>query len=276
MDIFKILFGGYVKGLLDLSNDLFRDTFKTAMQIETSISSVNVWMLYMTIAGFAFGILTVKILHKLLGVYVFNIDGDSTTSPAEYVKLYIKAIITIFSFTFLYSFMVDIVMEFFANIYKILNITYNTSILTDIINTADPLKYILCFIYLICMVALQINIYMNGITIFILRLGIPLATISMIDGNNNKFTATMNIVYKLIITIIAQLTLFSLSVAVLGNGDPKQNSMFISIGFMLVAFGIVQNFGELFAMGAGSGIMRKGVNVAREVWQTSKIIIGGK
>lgn len=275
MDIFKIMFGGLLPELVKQVSSMFSSSLQMALNIETLIPAVDFQKVYLYIAGFAFGLLTFNILKKMFGIYVAKIEGDSGTSPLEYLKSYAKAVIVIYSFNFLYTYFTKITVSLYDGISNIIVISNNITLLDTLVSNTSGATYIMLFIYVVCLLVLQVMLFMNGITILILKLGIPLACTTIADGSNNKFTATMSIIGKLILTTFAQLVVFNLSLITLSSSVVFVG-LFISIGLMAGAFKMEKQFTELFAASAGSGVLRSGINVTREIWQTTKLLRGGK
>lgn len=169
------------------------------------ISDATVMGLYNVIAGFAIVLLTVKLLWKLFNVYVTGTEGNADTSPKDYLILYVKAIIIIFSFTRLYGLLVGVAVDLLDALLSAINWTFSPTI------TNSTLFLILMIVYVVMFIILYIQCVMQGVRMLVLRIGIPLACVSLIDGSSGSYKAHIQKFYQTALTVIVQICLMEVS-----------------------------------------------------------------
>lgn len=213
---------------------------------------------------------TLKIVKKIFDTYILNIDGDSGVSVERMLLGYIKALIIMFSFTYLYKIFADISIEFTNEILDAVGLSVFPSLMDILANfmTRGIFMIVGLLIFFGLYICLIYQFIKRGLEMFILRLGVPLAVTGLIDSDNGVFAPYIKVFIQNSLTVVIQLSLLKLGLGVLANGN-----IFFGIGAMGMSLKTPQ-FLQQFMIGiGGSNINMMQINSSLSMVRSlSKII----
>lgn len=242
------------------NNTMFQSAFKNVFYIEDTIGLDGGLLstIQMLIFGFATTLLTLKLLHKLFGIYIIGVDGDNTVSPLEYFKSYMKGLIVIAVSTIVYGWFIDIITDFTQQIIDIVGMNGFNIITGDFFKNALSGAFLL--VYCIFMVILYINFMLNGIRMLFLRLALPFACVGLIDNDNGIYSIFIKKMTQTAITASVQIVLVQISLIpmyVQGPSDSYFIPLITAIAILSYSLKITTDLNEIFLAGAASGAGQK-------------------
>lgn len=209
-------------------------------------------------------LLTMKLLHKLFGIYIIGVDGDSTVSPIEYFKSYLKGLFIIVSFTVIYGWLIDIIIDFSQKMMDTIGGNGFNIITGDFFKNA--LSGLFLLVYCIFMVVVFINLMINGIRMLFLRLALPFACVGLIDNDNGIYAVFIKKITQTAITALAQVAMVQMSLFpmyVSGTGDII--ALVTSIAILSYSIKVTTDLNEIFLVGVSSGAGQKLSATARGI-----------
>lgn len=189
--IIVYLLGWLTQAILNWISGVYTSMFYLAFAIEISFrnigSAFDIGGLYNAIYVIAISILVMFFVKKMLETYMMWSNGDPDENPLNVLLGFIKAMIVMICFGFIYTQFVNI----FYGIYNNLMIG-----MTGSIESAVPeyknlgLNVFGAFLYLIIAVQITLLYFQfltRGVEMLILRLGIPFASIGLLNANGRCF-----------------------------------------------------------------------------------------
>lgn len=248
-------FDGVMLWLLDgmLHVELLMDAAVSGVVTNTVISDVYQFI-YMT-AG---GLLVLKFLFKGFEIYILWRDGDPENSPQDMLIGSIQGTVVMLVFPYLYDVMAEITLWFATGIMERLDLsTGGTFHVTDFqIAGKSIVLLIMALVYLILMVIMIIKLMQRGFELLILRLGVPIACMGLIDSDKGLFKGYIQIFYKTLFTSVIQIVLLSWSLRFIAN--PSVTTLVIGIAIISTALSTPMLMQQmLISTGRGGGIGQK-------------------
>ncbi len=271
MNIVEYLVIPLIQPILDyFSQTLFTDAFLNVFYFERAMGISNDVLntINLIILGFASSLLTAKLLYKLLNIYIFKIDGDASTNPLEYVKGYVKGIIVTLCFTVIYNWLFEIVSDLGQQLLAAIG-EQPFELETIVGATTGLIIFVVIYVIFICII--YIHFLMNGVRLFILRVGIPFACIGLIDNDNGIFSVFIKKIIQTSVTVLVQLILVQISILPIKT-NVSFASLMISIAILSYSLKVTNDLTEIFASSAGSGMGSKAASLSRGVGNVMKFI----
>jgi hypothetical protein len=269
--IINLLIKPLLQPLLELINqNILLTSYKNIFFFEKSagINSSVLTSLQAIISSFAISILTLKLLKKLFDIYIFGTDGDDTTSPFEYLKSFIKGVVIIIAFTVFYDWLGTVMIDFTDKLLAVVP----KGAKFDAIN--KDLFTIFFLVYFIIILLLYVQMLMNGVRLFVLRMAIPLSCVGLIDANNGIYDVVMKKFFQTAVTGTAQMVLIQISVlpvSAIRTYDMSSYTLVISaIALAAYSLKLSQDLNEIFLMSAGSGAGSKATRGMQAIWGAFK------
>lgn len=263
------------KPIMDMVNDgVFSQAFIDIFFMErlTGLSDDLVTNIMLIIAGFASGLMTVKLLYKLVSVYILKTEGDSTISAIDYLKNYCKGIIVTLTFTIAYQWIHFVINEIAQSILEIIG-THAISKWVDI-SSLSSFALLVVVIYLIFFLIIYINFLVNGVRMLILRLGISFACIGLIDGDKGLYGVFIKKIFQTAITVLVQMILVQLSLLPMQSTSPLVN--LAAIALLSYSLKIPSDLNDIFIANAASGMGQKVSSAAQGAQVVSSFFRKGR
>lgn len=257
--IIEDFFGGMVRKTLENMTEFGENTFSYYLNLDGAISEVSPAFsfdtLYIYVSAISLGIAIMLFLKKGFEIYVLWNDGDSDLDPMVFLASFIKMTIVIVWFNSLYGYVVQIANKLFNKLLEALTGSISgKNFLLGLINLVDLNNGILFVVFIIVLlvnsVRLVIQFFGRGIEIFILRIGLPLAALDMLNADAMAWRAYIKKLTQIILTLILQIFLYFLSLLIPISGI---KSFIFAIAIQLTAIKLPGFLSELLVVGAGNG-----------------------
>lgn len=278
--IIEDFFGGMVKKTLENMTEFGQDTFSYYLNLDKAINSVSPSFsfdtLYQYVAALSLGIAIMLFLKKGFEIYILWNDGDSDLDPLVFLASFIKMTVVIVWFNSAYGYGVEIATKLFNRLLEAItgNVT-GKDFLSGLINLVDLNNGILFVVFIIVLlvnsIRLVIQFFGRGIELFILRIGIPLAALDMLNADSVAWRAYIKKLTQLILTLTLQIFLYFLSLLIPING--LKNFIF-AIAIQLTAIKLPGFLSELLVVSAGNGGLISKASTGAHLVSSIKNILG--
>lgn len=186
----------------------------TTVLTEQSIQSA-----YHFIYVFVCSVVVLKFLFKGFQIYILWRDGDADASPRDMVIGVAEAAAVMSCFPFLYDKCVDIFLYLARGIMGKLGISEGLSIpaIVGTVTSAGIFIIITVLIYAIMVFLLWISLIKRGVELLVLRLGVPIAALGLLDSDMGLWKGYVQIFIKTAFTSVIQVSLMSLAFRIAGT-----------------------------------------------------------
>ena len=267
-DMLVELIESFIGGSEATLNSLFKSMVNLVFHIERELSNlkladgsfINFNKIYETIFSFAIYILIIVFISKAIKIYFMMREGDAEENPIQLMIGMIKAVIIMICFKEIYNIFVGIVQEFLNGILS--NMTVQGTNLAEILTGnmgGGIFTAVACLVLLIVWLILICQFIMKGIEILVMRLGIPFASIGLLNSDNGVFTEYVRDFLLTAFTLVVQLGLLNLSILALVNGH-----LIYGIAIAIVSVNTPMMLGKFMIRQNGSLINSMG-NTARSI-----------
>ena len=267
-DMLVELIESFIGGSEATLNSLFKSMVNLVFHIERELSNlkladgsfINFNKIYETIFSFAIYILIIVFISKAIKIYFMMREGDAEENPIQLMIGMIKAVIITICFKEIYNIFVGIVQEFLNGILS--NMTVQGTNLAEILTGnmgGGIFTAVACLVLLIVWLILICQFIMKGIEILVMRLGIPFASIGLLNSDNGVFTEYVRDFLLTAFTLVVQLGLLNLSILALVNGH-----LIYGIAIAIVSVNTPMMLGKFMIRPNGSLINSMG-NTARSI-----------
>lgn len=224
------LLGGIVT--LFFSSEMVGELYTTVFdcgQYLTTVSGVEFFSLLMPVSyGFGISLIILKFLKKAFDIYVLWTDGDPDADPFLLLTNFVRAVGTALIFQWLYQIFVDICRDITDQIMSA--ISQGTSPTIEWVNAITSMGIVPAIaglIFLICYLILLFSFMARGIEMMVMKIGVPLACVGLLDNDKGVFRAYINQFVKAFITTIVQIMLVKIGLSLMLNATmlSSQNIM---------------------------------------------------
>lgn len=256
--------------LADLLNDVFRSfdgallkMLRNMLKVEDLLDGIvtagTIHDVYTFIYGTAVSLVVLKFLLKGFQIYILWRDGDADSSPQEMLVGSVQAAVVMAGFPAVYDMMANITTWFTEEIISRFGITAGEDLLFNPITvTAGLFVLILLIVYVVLALGVAIMLLRRSFDLLVLRLGIPIATIGLVDSDGGVFKVYSQTLLRALFTSVIQIVLFSLSVRLLVGGIMSFENIIFAIATVASAFSspaLMQQI--LIPTGRGGGVVNK-------------------
>lgn len=229
------------KFLASLTNGIFElfDSFMTTMleivfHVEKIVSSGNTTLftegmmlnIYTFLYSLAISLVALKFIFKGFNIWVLWRNGDADSSPRDMLIGVAEAVIVMVGFPYLYDKFVDLFLFIADGIMNNLGVSTAeggmeqfSDLLLRLQSGASLIMIVMTLIVGIMGLVLMIKMISQGFELFIMRLGMPFATLGLIDSDMALFKNYIQVFIKLAFTVIIQVSLMSLALRVTRSGE---------------------------------------------------------
>lgn len=228
------------------------------------LGSFSVTGLYQAIYTFAIALLIMFFIKRMIEVYFAWSNGDPETSPLSVLLGFVKALIVMICFGFIYEVFVEIFVSMYEsfmtagfgsatiNNQEIYNINSQAGIF---LNAIGSLFYLVIAIY--CLLIYFQNLG-RGIEMLVLRFGVPFACIGFLNADGGVANGYFQKMIKVAFTIIVQILLLRLSIALLTKAHIILSLACVNIAYKtpsLLSEFMVSNNQGYYGLGGASKAM---------------------
>ena len=226
-DMLVELIEKFIGGSEATLNSLFKNMLNLVFFIERELgglkvsggSNINFNKIYETVFNYAIFLLVIVFIAKAIKTYFMMREGDAEQNPFHLCVGMLKAVIVMICFKEIYYIFVGVVSEFLNSILNLMKI--QGSNLSEILlqNIEGGIfTAIACLVLLIVWLILICQFIMKGIEILVMRIGIPFASIGLLNSDEGVFPEYIRNFLMTAFTLIVQLSLLNLSILALVNG----------------------------------------------------------
>lgn len=256
--------------LADLLNDVFhsfdgallkmlRNMLKVEDLLDGIVTAGTIHDVYTFVYGTAVSLVVLKFLLKGFQIYILWRDGDADSSPQEMLVGSVQAAVVMAGFPAVYDKMANITTWFTEEIIFRFGIAAGEDLLFNpIAVTAGLFVLILLIVYVVLALGVAIMLLRRSFDLLVLRLGIPIATVGLVDSDGGVFKVYVQTLLRALFTSVIQIVLFSLSVRLLVGGIMSFENIIFAIATVASAFSspaLMQQI--LIPTGRGGGVVNK-------------------
>lgn len=261
--IFKEFIASLINDVIGLFSKFLSDALENMLHVErlvaesgNTLSAGGVENMYKYIYAVAGSLLILKFLFKGFSIYILWRDGDADSSPQTMLVGAAQAVVVGVAFPTLYDIMARVTSTFAQALMGYISIGDMAKL--EAFYAAHVLsqgfaELVFALVYLVMYAFMYIKLLSRGFELLILRLGVPIACMGLVDSDSGIFKSYMQVFYKTMFTSVIQVVLLSLSMAVVISGH-----VIIGIAVITTAFAtplIMQQI--LIATGRGGGLTQK-------------------
>ena len=170
---------------------------------------------------FALGVslIVLKFLKKGFERYILWTEGDADADPLILLTGFFKALAVAISFPTMYSWLAEVISDLTSQLITTIagDMKTDFSLIVTGISTAGIFTGIISLIFFICFFMLYIQFLTRGLEILILRVGLPLACVGLMDNDNGVFRSYIQKFFQSTIAVVVQIVLAKLGVALMLN-----------------------------------------------------------
>ncbi|GAB6151557.1 hypothetical protein JCM17380_03070 [Desulfosporosinus burensis] len=218
-----LLIVALLNGAIAYINDLLTGIVPMTLYAEqymTTVSGSNIAAtLFNILFGFGVSLIVLKFLKKGFETYILWSDGDADEEPLSLLTNFFKALAVAVCFPTLYQWMADIVEDMTNQLLTAIGVTtdYGWQAWVNGISSMGLVTAIFGLIFIICYFMLYFQFLMRGLEIFILRVGVPLACVGLLDNDKGVFKAYLNKFFQSMLAVVVQIVLSKLGVGLMLN-----------------------------------------------------------
>jgi hypothetical protein len=226
--------------------------------------------IYNILFGVGVSLIVLKFVKKGFEIYVLWTDGDADEEPLALLMNFIRAMAVAVCFPTLYTWLGRIVEELTNKLLTAIgqSANYDWQAWVTGISSMGIVTAIFGLVFLICYFLLYFQFLMRGLEILILRIGIPIACVGLLDHDRGVFKAYVTKFFQSAFTVIIQISLTKLGVGLMLNMH-----VFWGIACMLLALNTPKFLSEfLISAGGSGGVINNVYHSARLVGMARKLI----
>lgn len=227
-------------------------------------------VLFEILLGAGVSLIILKFLKKGFECYVLWTDGDPDADPTNLVVRFIQAMAVAVSFPVLYGWLAQIVESLTDQLLAAIGAStnYDWQAWVDGIASLGLVTAIFGLVFIICYFLLYFQFLMRGLELLILRVGIPVACVGLLDNDKGVFKSYMNKFFQTALAVIVQICLCKLGVGMMLNMH-----IFWGIACMILAIKTPKFLSEFLvpAGGGGGGVINNAYHSVRLVQMIKKV-----
>lgn len=226
-----------------------------ADQYMTAVSGSNiVEVLFNILLGFGISLIILKFLKKGFSCYIMWTDGDPDTEPTALILRFVEAMVMAVSFPVLYGWIAQITEELTTQILSAVggSTNYDWQAWANGFASLGITTAVFGLIFVICYFMLYFQFLMRGLEILILRIGMPLACIGLLDNDKGVFKPYMNKFWQSTLAVLIQICLCKLGVGMMMNIGTNMN-LFWGLACMVLAIKTPSFLREFLLTTSGGG-----------------------
>lgn len=241
-DMLVELIQNFISGSESTLNSLFNSMLNLVFFIERELMyiptgetglayNVDFNQIYQVIFNYATYLLVIVFIAKAIKTYFLMREGDNEQNPIQLVIGMLKAVIVMICFKEIYTIGVGIVGEFLNSILNVMTVE-GTNLAEALSNNIQGgiFTAVACLVLLICWLLLICQFIMKGIELLVMRIGIPIASVGLLNSDGGVFPDYIRSFMMTAFTLVIQLSLLNLSIATL-----LMNKLIYGIAIAVVA-----------------------------------------
>lgn len=249
---------GAVAFIDEMLSDLVPLTLHADQYMIAASGGSMVQILFDILLGFGVSLIILKFLKKGFETYVMWTDGDPDVEPTYVVIRFIEAIAVAVSFPVLYGWLADITEELTGQLMTAIGAAtdYDWQAWVNGLSSLGLVTAIFGLVFVVCYFVLYFQFLMRGLEIMILRIGLPLACVGLLDNDKGVFKTYINKFFQSTLAVVVQICLCKLGVGMMMNVGINMN-IFWGIACIVLAIKTPRFLSEFMVPigGGGSGVV---------------------
>lgn len=192
--------------------------------------------LFDIVLGFGVSLIILKFLKKGFECYVMWTDGDPDMEPAGLVIRFMQAVVVAVCFPILYGWLAAAAEGLINDLLAAIGAAtdYEWQAWVNGISSMGLVTAIFALIFIICYFILYFQFLMRGLEIMILRIGMPMACVGLLDNDKGIFKTYINKFFQSTFAVVIQICLCKLGVGMMLNIGINMN-IFWGLACMVLA-----------------------------------------
>jgi hypothetical protein len=267
--ILVILIVAVLNGCLVFIDGMLEGIVPLALNAENYMSNVSGTSLMSSLStvifGFGVSLIILKFVKKGFDTYVLWNGSDAEEEPYFLVINFVKAIAVAVCFPVVYGWMASIVTDMSSQILAAVGAgtAYTWAAWITGISSAGIVSAIFALIFMITYFMLYFQFLMRGLEMLILRVGIPIACVGLLDNDGGVFKNYLSTFFKSMFTVIVQIALAKLGVGLMLNMH-----VFWGVACMMLALRTPKFLSEFIMPTGGGG----GGGVINNVYHSVRLV----
>lgn len=181
-------------------------------------------------------------------------DGDPDAEPSGLVIRFIEAIAVAVCFPVMYGWLADITQSLTDQLMAAIgnSTNYDWQAWVNGIGSLGLVTAVFGLVFVICYFVLYFQFLMRGLEIMILRIGLPLACVGLLDNDKGVFKTYINKFFQSTLAVVVQICLCKLGVGMMMNVGINMN-IFWGIACIVLAIKTPRFLSEFMVPTGGGG-----------------------
>ncbi|OME10709.1 conjugal transfer protein TrbL family protein [Paenibacillus odorifer] len=265
--IILLLIIALLNGSLVYIDSLLKDIIPISLYAEkymTLTTGANLLEdLYDIVFSFGVALMILKFLKKGFEIYVLWTDGDPDEEPLFLLTNFFRSMAVAICFPTIYTWLAQIVEDLSNQLLGAIgqSTDYDWQMWVNALEAAGLVTAVFGLIFVVCFFILYFQFLMRGLEMFILRVGIPLACVGLLDNDKGVFRAYAQKFMQSMLAVVIQIAL-----AKLGVGLMLQNHVFWGMACMMLAIRTPRFLSDFLITTGGNG------GVVNNVYHSIKLV----
>ena len=257
----------FLMGASDYVDGILTSIVTVCLNAETHMDSLmgTNWfgLVYTITFDFGISLIVLKFLKKGFETYVSWTDGDPDSEPLTLLGNFAKAMIVAISFPVMYGWMVSIVSDLTDQLLVAVGVgtEFSLSAMLGALVTQGLFPIILTLVFFILFLLIYLQFLGRGLELVILRLGMPISCIGLLDSDKGVFGAYIKKFFQAMLSVIVQLVLVKLAIGLMLNVH-----LLWGIAAMIAAYKTPKFLAEFIIAPTGGG------GITNKIYYTSKVV----
>jgi len=271
--ILVILIIALLNGALVYIDALLEDIVPLALNAEYYITNVSGYNIAVTLTnvmlGFGVSLIILKFIKKGFDTYILWNGSDAEEEPYFLVINFVKALAVALCFPVIYGWMARIITDLSGQLLRVIGeeTNYSWSVWVNGISSLGIVTAIFALIFVICYFMLYFQFLMRGLEMLILRVGIPIACIGLLDNDSGVFKNYIATFFKSMLSVVVQIALAKLGVGLMLNMH-----VFWGVACMMLALRTPKFLAEFVVPTGGGGAVNNIYHSVRLVGMAKNVI----
>lgn len=268
------ILNGAVAFIDEMLSDLVPMTLNADQYMIAAGGGSMVSVLFDILLGFGVSLIILKFLKKGFECYVMWTDGDPDVEPTHLVIRFIQAIAVAVCFPVLYGWLAEITQSLTDELMSAIGAAtnYDWQAWVNGISSLGLVTAIFGLIFVVCYFVLYFQFLMRGLEIMILRIGLPLACVGLLDNDKGVFKTYINKFFQSTLAVVVQICLCKLGVGMMMNVGVNMN-IFWGIACIVLAIKTPRFLSEFMVpTGGGAGVINNVYHSVRLVGMAKGMI----
>ncbi|MCM1991345.1 conjugal transfer protein TrbL family protein [Oceanirhabdus seepicola] len=263
-----LLIAGILSGCLTYVNSILNDLVPIALYAErymdTMLGTNGLTEIFNIFFGFGVSLIVLKFLKKGFEQYILWSEGDADADPILMLTGFFKSLAIAVCFPTLYSWLGEIIEDLTDKLIMAVSkgmVTDFTAIINGI-SSAGLFTAIISLIFFICFFLLYLQFLMRGMEILILRIGLPVACVGLLDADKGAFRTYIQKFFQSTLAVLVQIVLAKVGVALMLN-----THVFWGVAALMLAIKTPRFLQEFIIVSGGHG-----AGVMGNVYQSVRLV----